>query len=104
MDVLPDLSNDLLMWTLVVGGLLPLVIAFVNQSGWSGPAKAIVTIVVCTIVGAGTAWFNGAFTGRGVISSVLIVLTMALFTHSTIWRPSGITPGIERATSSTPSR
>lgn len=104
MQVLPDLSNDLLMWNLLVGFLLPNAVAVVNQPGWSRATKAVWTLIVCVLAGAGTAWFNGAFTGRGVVSSILVIAVLALVTYQTIWKPSGIAPAIERATSPDPLR
>lgn len=103
MEVLPDLSNDLLMWTLLIGALLPVAIAVPNQTQWSRTAKGIVTLLICVLVGAGTAYFNGAFSGRGIISCVLVVAVMALFTYQTFWKPSGIAPAIEGATTPGPS-
>lgn len=99
MEVLPDLNNDLLMWNLLVGFLLSNAVALVNQPRWSPAAKAFITLIVCVIAGAGTAWFNGAFTGRGILSSVLVVAVLTLFTYQALWKPSGIAPGIERGTS-----
>ncbi len=103
MEVLPDLTNDLLMWTLLVGALTPLVIAIPNQTHWSKTAKGIVTLLICILVGGGTAYFNHAFTGRGIVSCVLIVAVMAVFTYHQFWKTTGIAPALERATTPGPS-
>lgn len=104
MEVLPDLTNDLLMWTAVVGFLLPNAVAIVNRPGFSPAVKGLITLVVCIIAGGGTAWFNDAFTGRGIVSSCLVVAVMTLVSYQNLWKPSGITPAIERATSPDPLR
>ncbi len=96
MEVLPDLTNDTLMWATLVGFLLPNAVALVNRPQFSPTVKAIITLIVCLIAGGGTAYLNGAFTDRGVISSVLVVGIMTLLTYQTIWKPSGIAPAIER--------
>jgi hypothetical protein len=97
-EILPDITNDLLMWNALVGVLLPMVIAFVNQAHWSPTAKGIVSLILAIVAAGGTAWFNGAFTGRGVLSSILVVATLAYNTYRTFWQPSGIAPAFERAT------
>lgn len=99
MEILPDITNDLLMWNALVGAVLPAVIAFINQYHWSPQAKGIVSLLVSILAAGGTAWFNGAFTGRGVLSSILVVATLAYNTYRTFWQPSGIAPAIEKATS-----
>jgi hypothetical protein len=99
MEVLPDLSNDLLMWNMLVGFLLPNAVAVVNQPRWSPVAKGVMTLIAVVLAGGGTAWFNGAFTGRGILSSVLVVGVLALVTYQTLWKPSNIAPAIERGTS-----
>lgn len=99
MEVLPDLSNDMLMWNLVVGFLLPNGVAVVNQPRWSPIAKGIVTLIIVTLVGAGTAYFHGELTGRGIVSSILVVAVLTIVTYQTLWKPSGIAPAIERGTS-----
>lgn len=96
MQVLPDLTNDTLMWGLLVGFLLPNAVAVVNRPHFSPVAKGIITVIVCVLAGGGTAYFNGAFTGRGILSCALVVGVMALTMYRTLWRPTGIAPAIER--------
>lgn len=103
-EVLPDITNDTLMWTFLVGVLLPNGIALVNQTRWSATAKGIVALIISGLAGAGTAYFNDAFTGRGIVSSILVVGVMAWTTYQTFWKPSGIAPAIERATSGSGTR
>lgn len=91
--------TDLAMWNLLLGFLLPLVVAIVQQPKFSDPARALVTFVACVFAGAGTAYFEGSFTGRGIVSSILLTLVVALTTHRNFWKPSGVTPRIEAATS-----
>lgn len=90
--------DDLTMYSALVGAGLPLLIAVINQPRWPGPARAIVTVLICVGVGAGTAWFSGALTGQRWLRAALIVGFAAVGTYQTLWRPSGIAPGIERAT------
>jgi Tfp pilus assembly protein PilO len=91
--------SDPELWAAALAVVLPPIIAVVNQPRWSGAVKAIFALLVATIVGLGTAYFNGGFNGRTIISCILIAVIVIGTTYHTLWKPSGIAPGIERATS-----
>lgn len=90
--------SDLLMYSALVGFLLPPVLAIVMQSSWSQQFKAVVAFVACLIAGAGTAYFDADLDGRTWVSSTLIVLTTGLATYRNFWKSTGIAPAIESAT------
>ena len=91
--------SDLAMWSLLVGALAPPVIAIIQQPTFSVRARAMITLVICLVLGAGTAWFGGELTGRSITSAVLLVLVAALSTYTAMWKPLGVAPAIEGATS-----
>lgn len=93
--------TNLSMWTLLAGTLLPLVIATVQQPGWSPRVRSLVTTGLCLVVGGGTAWLGDALTGQSVVTSVLTVLVAALATYQGFWKPTGIAPTVEALTSGT---
>jgi len=93
--------DDLTMWSLIVGTLAPLVIALVQQPKWSTRTRTVVGFVGALILGTGTAFFQGDFTGRNITSSVLIVLVASLSTYKHLWTPAGVAPAVEGATSPT---
>lgn len=86
------------MWLLVVGFLLPLVISVIQQQSWSDQLRALVAFAACVVAGAGTAYFQGDFTGKRVISGILIVAVTALTTYRNFWKPTNISPTIETMT------
>jgi hypothetical protein len=90
--------SDLLMYSALVGFLLPPVLAIVMQSSWSQRAKAVVAFLACLVAGAGTAYFEADLDGRTWISASLVVVTTALATYRNFWKPTGISPAIESAT------
>lgn len=92
--------TDLEMWTLLVGALLPALIAVIQQPQWSCRLRAVVTVVACLVAGGGTAGLDGQLTGRSVVTSVLTVLVTALATYHGFWKPSGIAAAVEGLTSS----
>ncbi|HEY6008455.1 MAG TPA: hypothetical protein VIU40_09055 [Geobacteraceae bacterium] len=91
--------TDQEMWALIVGALAPLVIAIIQQPKWAETKRVAVTVGFCIAAGAGTSYFAGNFSGRSLISDILMVLVAALATYRGVWRPSGIAPRIEVATS-----
>ena len=91
--------DNLTMWTLIVGFLLPNVVALVEQPSWSKPARTAVSAVVSVLGGAGTAYFAGDFVAKDVITSILIVGVASITFYKGFWKPAGIAPVIEQKTS-----
>lgn len=85
-------------WSALVGFLTPLLVAVVNRSYWKSHVKALVAIASCVVTGFLTAWFNGELNATGLSTAVLIVLLASMATYSQFWKPSGIAPKIETAT------
>lgn len=90
--------TDYEMWLLLVGFFLPLAISVIQQQGWSDQLRALVAFAMCAIAGAGTAYFQGDFTGKRVISGILIVAVTALTTYRNFWKPTGTSPLVEEKT------
>lgn len=90
--------TDFEMYALLVGFFLPPALSIVIQTGWSDKLKAAVAFVACVIAGAGTAYFQGDLTGKRWVSAALIVLTVGLATYRNFWKPTGVSPTIEKAT------
>lgn len=93
-----ELTTDLAMWSLITGFGMPLLIAFFNQTHWKGWVRGLVTLVLCVIAGGITAYLNDAFTGRRLLSSILLVFVAAIAFYRLWWRPTGIAPAIEDTT------
>jgi hypothetical protein len=91
--------TDAELWAGALGYLLPPVIAIVAQPRWSGAVKALLMLVVAVLDGLGTAYFNGEFSGKSIVTCMLTAAIAIGVAYHTVWRPSGIAPGIERATS-----
>ncbi|MGW9029907.1 hypothetical protein ACWGQ5_38550 [Streptomyces sp. NPDC055722] len=87
------------LWAAALGYVLPLVIAVVNQPSWRGWVKGLLMLVVAAGDGVGTAYFGDQFHGRPVVSCVLIAAIAIGVAYHTVWKPSGIAPALERATS-----
>ncbi|MGW7247685.1 hypothetical protein [Streptomyces decoyicus] len=92
--------TDAQLWAAVLGFLSPPVIAIVQQPRFAGPLKGVVMLLWAAIVGLGTAYFNGQFSGPSITSCMLMAVLVIGVAYHTLWRPSGIAPRIEAATSS----
>lgn len=91
--------TDLEMWSLVVGVLLPPLVAMVNQPGWSAAAKGVVAVLASVVAAAVTVWLRGDLSGGTWLHSMLVVAVAAIASYQAWWKPTGIAPAIERATS-----
>ncbi len=92
-------TDNLQMWSLIVGFLSPIVLAIIQQPTWKRPLRAFVTFVWALLAGAGTAYFTGDFNGRSFVTCVLIVMVTTISTYVGFWKRTGIAPGVEGATS-----
>lgn len=91
--------NDLMLWSTFIGAVLPPLIALVNQATWSSAWKFIVAVLTSIAVSAVTVWLRGEFSPTNWFRSALVVALAAIATYHTGWKPSGIAPSIEVATS-----
>ena len=91
--------TDLMMWSLVVGFFMPPVQAVIQQTNWSSRVRSGVNFLACLVAGAGVAFFQGDFTGRRFVGSALLVLVTTIAVYKGTWKPTGIAPAIEEATS-----
>lgn len=90
--------TNLEMWSLLVGFFLPLVISAIQRASWSNPVRALVALGACVVAALGTVWLAGDFNTKDIVSSVLLVLVTALATYKGLWKPTGVSPGIEAHT------
>jgi hypothetical protein len=91
--------TDLQMWSLIVGFASPLIISVVEQPRWTASVRALITALVCIIFGALTAYFEGALTAERWVEAALVVGVAAITFYKGLWKPTGVAPAIEAATS-----
>lgn len=90
--------TNLVMWAAIVGFALPPMLAIVQQSKWSDQVRSLVAFAACAVAGAGTAYFQGDFTGKRFVEAGLTVLVTAMATYQSFWKPTKIAPAIEEKT------
>ena len=91
--------SDAELWAAALAVVLPPIIAIVNQPRWSSAIKGLFMLLVATLDGLGTAYFNDSFHGRTIVGCILLAVIIIGATYHVLWKPSGIAPGIEHATS-----
>jgi hypothetical protein len=91
--------SNLELWAIVVGTISPLVIAVIQQRNWASHVKAVVTVVAAIVIGLGNVYFNGMFNLTDMAKSILLVFVATIVTYQGFWKPVGVAPAIESATS-----
>lgn len=94
--------TNLAQWSLIVAFFVPIVVAFVTQKHWPSWIKSVTMLVVSLLAAAGTAYFQGDFTGKRFLDSALIVVAAAIAYYHGIWKPTTVAPVIEEKTTITP--
>ena len=87
-------------WATLLGILLPLLVSVINQPWLSVSAKHAVAVALAIVVGSATVFFTGAPLSWATIgTAVSAVYAASQFAYSVLWRPTGVSPAIESATS-----
>lgn len=91
--------SNLEMWDLIAGFALPPVIAVIQQKDWGHGFRAVVTFVIALGVAAITvAIHEGGWSADTWVESALLTLVTAIATYKGFWKPTGVAPALEDAT------
>ena len=94
------MDSNLIMWGLIVGFVMPPLLAIVQQPGWTPMVRSLVMFVASILAAVGTVYFTeGAFDTANLTTTVLVVMVTAISTYKGLWQPTTIAPKIEGATS-----
>jgi len=88
--------TDAEMWAMVVGFLLPPVIAVLQKSSASEYLKTTLAFAVCMLAAMGNIYVTGEYEGKKMVTVALITLVSAISTYKGFWKPTGIAPYIEK--------
>ncbi len=87
------------LWSAIVGFVVPLAIATINQSSWQPRTRGGVAFAICLLAATGTVYFNGDLDQIDDLAvAFLIVFGTAISTYHQFWKPTTIAPTVERAT------
>lgn len=87
------------LWALAVGFFSPPVISIIQQSRWSARTQSLVAFGFYLVVAAVTAYVAGLFNTGDILRLALLIFLAAGTSYKTLWKPTGISPAIESATS-----
>jgi hypothetical protein len=94
-----DGLSNLAMWSLIVGALTPPLVAIVQRPTFNRTFRVIVMIAAAIIDGVVVSWLQGDLNFARFTNSALIAGVAIITAYHGIWKPSGIAPSIERASS-----
>jgi hypothetical protein len=98
LDQFMALDNPTL-WALAVGFFSPPVISAIQQSRWSPRVRSLVAFTFYLLVAAVTAWIAGLFNAADLVRLVLLIFLAAATSYKALWKPTGVSPAIEKVTS-----
>jgi hypothetical protein len=92
--------GDITLTSIIVGSVLPNLIAVMVSPSWRSELRGLVTFLICTLAGAAIAWLQGDLaSATDVGAAVVAVLVTSQVMYASLWKPSGIAPAIEQKTS-----
>jgi hypothetical protein len=87
---------------LAVGGVaMPFLISVINQAGWSPKLKGAIAFALCLSAAALLALLHGTLTWDTWRDSAILTTGAAMVMYHALWRPSGLAPAVEDATTIT---
>lgn len=92
--------SDLELWSLLVGALLPPLVAVVQQPRWPNWFRAVVGVIASIIAGAITTYlvFEDALWEQGMLHAILLVGVASWASYRNFWQPTNVAPTIEAKT------
>jgi hypothetical protein len=94
-------NNQLTEVSALVGSFLPLLVAFVQRQHWSGWVRTAVGVAACAIAAVIVSYTKGQLNLHDLATTGFIIFTLTKTTYLSVWKPSGVAPKIEAATSGT---
>lgn len=96
--------KDTASWAALIGAVLPLLIAVIQQPRWSSQVRQIVSIVISVIAGLGTVLASGNFDVQNLLVTIVALIGAAQASYALIFKPTGAAQKIEKATTKTPAK
>lgn len=92
--------SDLEMWSLLIGALLPPLVAVVQQPRWPSWVRAAVGVVASVVAGGVTTYLvlDDAMWEQGMLHAILLVAVAAWTSYRNFWTPTKIAPWVEEKT------
>lgn len=89
------LLDDVTLWAIIVAFFGPLVIAFAARPTMRPGVKILIQVAFSAVVAIVTAYLNGVFEGRSLVSILLLVLATSTLAYKGFWKPTGVADKVE---------
>lgn len=91
--------TDAQMWDLIIGFVMPLLVAVVAQTHWDQRARAVAMFACCLVaVVLEHLFITPDLSGLSLARSLLVVMVSTIAFYKGWWKPIGTAPAIEQAT------
>lgn len=90
------MSSSLAQWSALVGFLLPLIVAKIQNTHWSNELRTAVGVAACAVAAIVTTWIEGNLNVHNFGQSVIVIFMMTKTSYLAVWKPSGTTKVLER--------
>lgn len=97
-SLIEALQANVVLVGLLVGSVTPLLTSLVQQPKWSKNVRIAVAVVVSVVVGFAIAAADGKLNPGNFFAVVMAVLVSAEAFYQKLWKPTGVAPSVERAT------
>lgn len=88
---------NLEMWQLVVGALLPGLVAFLKNMAWPDYVKIAILFSLSCLVAVAEIFIAGQFTAGNFVGNALKVAFLATAAYAWIWKPTGADDKLAKA-------
>jgi high-affinity Fe2+/Pb2+ permease len=88
------------MWSLLVGAIMPTVVAIAQQPRWLPWQRAVIGVVASILAGVITTWIvaGHALFEQPMVTSILLIAVASWSSYKNFWKPTGVAPTIEAKT------
>lgn len=91
--------DDTVSWGVFAGVFTPILVSIAQRKTWSGPSRTLVGVGISIVIGILTCLADGTFTHtKTLLATVAAVTLVSVTTYHGLWKPSGVAPAIEKAT------
>lgn len=87
--------TDVAQWAALVGFILPLVVAIVQQSHWSRTVRTVIGAICVVVAAVVTALVEDKFNMHQWATSLIFIALTAYSSYTHIWVPIGAAPWIQ---------
>lgn len=94
------MATHLAQISALVGVLLPLLVAIIQQENWSAHVRTLIGVICIIVATTVTAWAEGKLNLHDWATSLITIFTLTQVSYHTLWKTTGVAPAIEHATSS----